>query len=133
MAPHGGFRCIRFAVRRASRRASSCITVLSLIEVVGPMTHLLPEPAMKTRIGIATLLLITAGAMIWHHRRLEIRIKRYDALLSSVMVLLEGRSASTRPSPTTTLDALIFALGYKRQNKSQQPKDSLFNASIVTQ
>jgi hypothetical protein len=95
------------------------LIVLSFVELAGPLTHLLPEQAIKVRFTIAGLLFVTAFLMILHHHLLQTRTDRYEQLVGSIMVLLEDEARSnagyTKETVTNVLDALVFALEYKRE------------------
>jgi hypothetical protein len=110
------YRCRKFL----SSYASWAVLGLSIIEVFGPLTHLLPEQALEIRVAIAALLFLAAGVTIWHHRRMERMLERYEALVGSLMVILEGPSASTASSREDTvkniLDSIILALQHKHKS-----------------
>jgi len=103
--------------------------VLSVIELGGPLTHLVPEQDMKVRLTTAALLFGTAVLMIWHHHRIEVRTKQYDTLVTSVMLMLEKECAKKSSTPSNDvaniLDALVFALEFKKREKG------FLNASVL--
>lgn len=99
------------------------LVALSTIELFSAISHAFPigeQLSIGLKIGIAGLLLATAAVLIYHHHRLEIRIKRHAVLLSSIMVLLEAqtlRSTDTTSQEETCsdiVDGLVFALEHAR-------------------
>jgi hypothetical protein len=97
------------------------LIVLSIVDVVGPVTDWLPIAGTeRARYAIALSLFLVALVLIWHHHRLMRRIERLQLVLTSTMVLLEDQSMRRRKkgegeqrrqhSVTNILDAVVFAL-----------------------
>jgi hypothetical protein len=111
--------------------------VLAGVEVLGPLTHLIPQiEAMPAgwRISLICFLLLTALLLLVHHHRLRIRCDRHEALLGSLDVLLgvenrrpaSGYSDAMRiQSIGRILDALVFALEFPRN------QEMLLNATVL--
>jgi hypothetical protein len=117
-----------FKTRYLGKILAAILFVLTAIELIGPLSHLLPEQGTWIRFGIAGLLFTTAVLIIWQHHRAHIRTERYEGLLNSVMVQLEklatAQAAYTISDAIRILDSLVATVGYKR-------RVPLFSATIL--
>jgi hypothetical protein len=118
----------RFKATYAGYVIASLVVLLSTVELIGPLTHLFPEGDIATRAILASVLLIAAGGMIWHHWLLDRKIKQYEIVLTSVRAVLEeemlSQSDSTVEKTAKILDAIVFALKCER-------KEAGFNATVL--
>ncbi|MEI9812930.1 MAG: hypothetical protein WDO18_09785 [Acidobacteriota bacterium] len=117
----------KFFLRQAivGRYAPHLLILLFLVEILGPMTHLIPVAEKGTARYLLTAGLVgTAAVMIWHHQRLHKRVTRSNNVISSVMVLMEsdgflrGKSGTKKigvmkrkQNVADILDTFAFAVG----------------------
>src|SRR5437899_12791275 len=78
-----------FKTKYLGKIIAAVLVLLSIIELIGPFTHLLPDQAMWIRFVIAGLLFTTAVLMILQHHFEHVRTERYESLVNSVMVQLD--------------------------------------------
>src|SRR5258708_6010189 len=111
------------------------LIVLSGLELLGSLLHFvkwLEDETASVRIGIAFVLLIVAWLMVWHHRRLENRIQRHQAIMAMTRVLCTRSLRYYNPNDDScapefihnTLEAFIYALEHERDM-------GIMNASLV--
>ena len=109
------------------------VFVLALLEVVSPVGDtLLPTHQFSgaLRFGLGLALFGTAFALVLHHRRLSARLRRQEAILSSMRVLLQegvgerSEGAEAVHDLQKILAALVFGLEYGR-------KRSRLNATLM--
>jgi len=100
--------------------------VLAVAELLGSLLHFEPwleEATVPERIGIAIILLIVAGIMVWHHGRLENRIKRHQAIMAMTRVFCVRGLDYYDPNDEgcalkfihDTLEGFIYSLEHERE------------------
>jgi hypothetical protein len=116
------------------------LLILSAVELLGPWFHVVPDIeklAPWAKVTVSGTLFLTAGILVYHHWRLEVRVQRHRMVLNSFMQLLEtaiGKVSGNGPKrdPNKMIDEVLNALVYALEFERGGPP-SLLAATIMLQ